>query len=132
MAKAQRFLFSFSKFIKYLKNNQDTLNLNSRTDGDSFSDEITFYLDDKLSVSEEDIRGQAQQYFLVDNDMVIAYGSDRSSRVYIYYVVNPENDKDIYLIRDMETPFVDETLHPIKLDVFNLLKEYGGIDKGNN
>lgn len=132
MAKAQRFLFSFSKFIKYLKNNQDTLNLNSSTYVDSFSDEITFYLDDKLSVSEEDIHGQAQQYFLVDNDMVIAYGSDLSTCVNIYYLVNPDNDRDICLIRNVENSFGYETLHPIKYDVFKLIKEHGEVDREDN
>lgn len=132
MTKVQRFLFSFPKFIKYLKNNQDTLNLNTRTNIDSFSDETTFYLDDKWYISEEDIQGQAQQYFLVDDDMVIAYGSDRSTWVYIYYLVNPDNDRDICLIRNVENSFGYETLHPIKYDVFKLIKEHGEVDREDN
>lgn len=132
MTKVQRFLFSFPKFIKYLKNNQDTLNLNTRTNIDSFSDETTFYLDDKWYISEEDIQGQAQQYFLVDDDMVIAYGSDRSTWVYIYHLANPDNDQDICLIRNVENPFGYETLYPIEHDVFKLIKEHGEVDREDN
>lgn len=132
MAKVQRFLFSFPKFINYLKNNQGTLNLNTRTNVDSFSNETTFYLGDKWYISEGYIQGQAQQYFLVDNDMIIACGSDRLSTINIYYLVNPDNDRDICLIRNVENSFGYETLHPIKYDVFKLIKEHGEVDREDN
>ena len=132
MAKVQRFLFSFPKFINYLKNNQGTLNLNTRTNVDSFSNETTFYLGDKWYISEGYIQGQAQQYFLVDNDMIIACGSDRLSTIHIYHLVNPDNDKDICLIRNVENPFGYETLYPIEHDVFKLIKEHGEVDREDN
>ena len=132
MVKAQRFLFSFPKFIKYLKDNQDTLKLDGRTNIDSFGGETSFYLDDEWYVSEEDIQEQAQQYFLVDDDMVIAYGNDLSTCVNIYYLVNPDNDRDICLIRNVENSFGYETLHPIKYDVFKLIKEHGEVDREDN
>lgn len=132
MVKAQRFLFSFPKFIKYLKDNQDTLKLDSRTNIDSFGGETSFYLDDEWYVSEEDIQEQAQQYFLVDDDMVIAYGNDLLTCVNIYYLVNPDNDRDICLIRNVENSFGYETLHPIKYDVFKLIKEHGEVDREDN
>lgn len=127
MAKAQRLLFSFQKFINYVQLNQDTLKLHTYTHNDSFSDEITFQLDTELYISKEDIHGEGTQYFLTDHDMVIAYGDNHSSNQYLYYFVNPNDENKIYLIRDMDKPFVDETLHPIDPDVFKLLKEHGEI-----
>lgn len=133
MAKVQRFLFSFPKFINYLKNNQHTLNLYGITNINSFSEETIFHLDDKWYISEEGIHGQSQHYFLVyDDDMVIAYGNDLSTCVNIYYLVNPDNDRDICLIRNVENSFGYETLHPIKYDVFKLIKEHGEVDREDN
>lgn len=132
MAKAQRFLFSFTKFMDFLKKHQDKLNIYVRTYNDSPSGETDFYLDDKLYISEENTRGQGKQYFLFDNNMVIGIGSNRSPVIPMYYFINPDDDEDIYLVHDVGVPLFDETLHPINPDVFQLLKEHGGIDKGNN
>lgn len=133
MAKVQRFLFSFPKFINYLKNNQRTLNLYGITNINSFSSETIFHLDDKWYISEEGIHGQSQHYFLVyDDGMVIAYGNDLSACVNIYFLVNPDNEKEIWLIRNVENSFGYETLHPIKYDVFKLIKEHGEVDREDN
>ena len=130
MVKAQRFLFSFPKFMDYLTNNQYTLNLYSVTNSNSFSDETTFYLDDKLHISEEFIHGKGStQWFLLDNNMVIAYRNELSPDVYIYYVINPDDEKDIRLVRNIKKPLVDETLRPIKHNIFKLMKEYGEINR---
>lgn len=127
MVKAQRFLFSFQKFINYLKLNQNTLNLHTFTHNDEFSDQITFELDTELHISKEDFHGRGTQYYLTDHDMVIAYGDNHSMNQYLYYLVNPDNENEIYLIRNMEKPFVDETFHLIDPDAFNMLKEHGEI-----
>lgn len=129
MVKAQRFLFSFPKFMDYLEDNRVTLNLLHYRRQDSFSTETIFHLDDNLHIIKEDIHGKTHQYFLIDNDMVIAYAGSFSRNLYIYYLVNPNNDRDIKLIRDMENPFADESLCPIKYNVFKLIKEHGETDR---
>lgn len=127
MAKAQRFLFSFQKFINYLQLNQKNLNLYTYTQNDKFSDEITFQLDTELYISREDIHGKGTQYYLTDHYMVIAYGDNHSENKYLYYLVNPDSENEMHLISDMEKPFVDETFHLIDPDVFSLLKKHGEI-----
>lgn len=113
-----------------MKANQDTLNINSREHNDCFNDETTFYLDDKWSISAEDIQGQDQQYFLIyDNDMVVVYGGFRSLVVHLYYLVNPEDEKDIHLVLAVDNSYVEETVYPIKRDVFKLIKEHSEVKR---